>query len=166
VEHGELLKRIRANTRIEENGCWHWLLRCGRGGYGQIKFRRRNCQTHRIAYLVFRGEIPEGMRVLHKCDVSSCCNPEHLWLGTEADNSADMVAKGRSLTGEKNHRFGKGLIGSKNPFAKLTEANITEIFRLRTTGLFQREIAAKFSVAQTTISDILLRKRWKHVTTS
>lgn len=85
-------------TMNEETGCLNWLKAINSDGYGSYINRR----AHRVAWELFKGTIPEGLCVLHQCDNPSCCNVDHLFLGTNADNSRDMVNKGRSLTGNKN----------------------------------------------------------------
>lgn len=82
---------------IPEAGCWLWTARIGGNGYGSITTPggSRKEQAHRVSYKDFIGPIPAGMCVLHKCDVRACVNPNHLWLGTKKDNTADMDAKGR-----------------------------------------------------------------------
>jgi hypothetical protein len=118
AERNELTSLILANIRLDRiTGCWLWLLVCFKDGfkdgYGRIQFRKRSHKAHRIAFLVFIGDIPEGMCVLHHCDVPNCCNPDHLFLGTNEDNVAAMVAKGRQAKGEKNGMFGR--TGEKAP---------------------------------------------------
>lgn len=84
-----------------------WTAHCDRQGYGTLtampeesaKGKRWPFMAHRISFEQFRGPIPEGMCVLHKCDVPSCVNPDHLFLGSNADNMADKVAKGRQARG-------------------------------------------------------------------
>ena len=77
-------------------GCWFWLGSCGNSGYGKTRFTHSKDMTaHRVSYMGFKGEIPEGMNVLHVCDVRTCVNPEHLFLGTQRENIKDMVTKGR-----------------------------------------------------------------------
>lgn len=81
------------------NGCWEWLGSKNKFGYGAIMRTvdgvSRLIGAHRFAYLTWRGEIPDGIDVLHTCDNRCCINPDHLWLGTHGDNMRDMVAKGR-----------------------------------------------------------------------
>ena len=77
------------------SGCRLWLAFLNATGYGQIRYKKRAYQAHRLAWIAKHGPIPEGLQVLHKCDVRSCINPDHLWLGTQADNIHDMIAKGR-----------------------------------------------------------------------
>jgi hypothetical protein len=78
-------------------GCWPWLGNCNKDGYGRISLRRGVIiLAHRYAFEKYVGPIPEGQRLLHSCDNPPCCNPAHLSVGTQADNVADMIAKGRA----------------------------------------------------------------------
>jgi HNH endonuclease len=95
---GEILDRFLAKVEPEPNsGCWLWMAGTNRkgGGYGQ--FIRGGYGAHRFAWESFKGSIPPSLSVLHKCDVPLCVNPDHLFLGTHADNMADMARKGRSV---------------------------------------------------------------------
>ncbi len=81
----------------QENGCWDWPAGTGVSGYGLISYEGRSTGTHRLAWQLTNGPIPEGMFVLHHCDNRRCCNPDHLFVGTHTDNMRDMHAKGRWL---------------------------------------------------------------------
>src|SRR5947208_683071 len=76
-------------------GCWIWLGVAKHNGYGQIKVYKKYIRAHRLAYELFNGKIPLGSLICHTCDIPSCVNPEHLWLGTHVENALDMVKKGR-----------------------------------------------------------------------
>jgi hypothetical protein len=91
--------------KLKENdkGCLEWQGYCQSSGHGQIFFNGKLIGTHRLAWLLSNGEIPNGMQVLHKCDNGSCCNPNHLFLGTHADNMKDMCHKGRGNNQKKTH---------------------------------------------------------------
>jgi hypothetical protein len=77
------------------SGCWLWKGCKGKNIYGSAYKERRNIQAHRLSWELYRGPIPDGLQVLHRCDVRSCVNPEHLFIGTQSDNMADMYRKQR-----------------------------------------------------------------------
>ena len=118
-------------------------------GYGHFGLRGKTIMAHRFVWNESFGPIPDGMCVLHKCDVRRCVNPEHLFLGTPADNTADMVTKGRK-------RFAVGSQRSK----RLIEDDI--IF-IRASKLSQYALAKQFGVSQPNINAIKTGKTWRHV---
>ncbi len=130
--------------------CWSWA-GTKTDGYGMIRSGRggRMVLAHRVSYQLSRGPIPDGICVLHKCDNPPCTNPEHLFLGTRADNNADKAAKGRWRGG--------CLLGEANPAAKLTWGQVAEI---RASGLSQSSIAKTYGVDQKTISLIKRGITW------
>ncbi len=85
-------------------GCWIWMRACTGKGYGQIRVSNVCYLTHRLSWEIHNGEIPEGMFVLHRCDVPPCLNPNHLFLGTAAQNMEDMWRKGRGVGAELGSR--------------------------------------------------------------
>jgi hypothetical protein len=142
--------------RVDKSGeCWLWTGEIGTGGYGRVRFRCRHRSTHRLAYELTHGPIPCGMFVLHNCpggDNPRCVNPAHLWLGTAAQNSADMVAKGRQAKGERQAHH------------RLTEEDVREIRALFAAGNGGPAVLGKrFGVSDTMIINILRGKAWKHV---
>lgn len=90
-----LQERLKNRTEYTENGCLEWQGNKNKNGYGVIKLERKRVLVHRVSYEMRNGAISPGMCVLHKCDNPSCCNTEHLFLGTRADNIKDMDNKGR-----------------------------------------------------------------------
>jgi len=139
---------------VTEDGCWEMPdVVHNTKGYAQIGFDGRLHRAHRLFYVALVGEIPDGLHVCHACDNGGCVNPDHLWLGTQADNMADMAQKGRAARGEVNVK------------AKLTEEKVLEIRRLYATGGYtQQEIAAEFGVARAHVSHIVNGRHWTHVT--
>jgi hypothetical protein len=133
--------------------CWNWQLYKTNQGYGRISRTGKERLAHRQAWIDNRGAIPEGMCVLHKCDNPSCVNPDHLFLGTPADNNLDRDTKGRH----------KALRGSSNGISKLTEEDIPRIRQLLKSGLSQYRVADMFGVHQSTIWRVSAGNRWTHV---
>lgn len=144
-------ERFWSRVQINEPGeCWWWQTCRTQTGYGKTWFRNELWYAHRVAWTLTYGEIPEGLCVCHQCDEPGCVNPYHLFLGTDADNVADMIAKERQARGEQN--------GS----AKLTESEVLEIRGLwAETELLQREIAKLFGVKRQTIGDIVNGRTWE-----
>jgi hypothetical protein len=135
--------------------CWLWTGSEKHNGYGQIFFDGGPKRVHRISWVIHFGKIPKGKWVLHRCDNRCCVNPEHLFLGTAEDNTADMMSKNRcSRIGRK---------GEDNPSAKLSDKDIESIRilyvprRLRKSGikyLSLEEVAKRFNICQSYVSTI------------
>lgn len=126
----------------------------GKYGHRRISYRGKGEQAHRVAWILARGAIPDGLCVLHKCDVPNCINVDHLFLGTQLDNIADRDAKGRQVA----HR------GSKASKAKLAEWQVQEIFRKLAAGQTCTELGAEYGVLPESIGRIRDRRNWRHVT--
>lgn len=132
--------------------CWGWTghTSCG---YGVITVPGGQMKAHRFSYELHNGPIPKGLHVLHRCDCPPCCNPAHLFLGTQADNVADMMAKDR-------YSIDTGHPGIKHAMAKLNDDAVRII---RAAPGPARIMAARFGVSESTIWMIRRGHIWKHV---
>lgn len=95
IKDEKFLKRFWSKVTKTQDGCWLWTGSLQTQGYGNIEIKGKRLLPHRIAYILHKGEIPQGLSVCHHCDIPKCCNPEHLFLGTAADNTNDATQKGR-----------------------------------------------------------------------
>jgi len=129
--------------------CWEWRGAKNSRGYGVIGVAGKNVLAHRVSWELANGPIPEGLCVLHHCDNPSCMNPAHLFLGTNADNSNDMVAKGRQARGEEIRN------------GKFMEKDIYQVRDLLEKGWLQREVAGLFNVSRAAISHIATGAAWE-----
>ncbi len=146
----EALKARFMTKVVKTKTCWVFTGAPSFWGYGKFGPRHRVQGAHRFAYETFVGKIPKGIFVCHSCDNRICVNPEHLFLGTPADNMRDMVNKGRSASGERCH------------LSKLTTKKVAEIRRLYfVENKSQDEIAKMFGVWQTNVSSIVRGCTWK-----
>lgn len=138
----------------EPDACWLWKGAISGSGYGAMSVGGRKTPialAHRLAWRLWRGEIENGLCVLHSCDVASCVNPHHLFLGTHQDNSDDKWAKGRDGT----------LRHDDHARAKLDMAHVREIReRYRPHVCTQKMLAEEFGVSRSTIRNITLMKSW------
>ncbi len=143
-------------NKLGPNDCWEWGGYIEQDGYGRLSYKgERHWLAHRVAWLLTNGEIPEGMCVLHECDNPPCVNPNHLFLGTYADNAADRDNKGRGKL--------PGIKGEQHWRSKLTVEDVIEIRSMLSNGCKLAHVAGIFDIAQSTASQIKTRQRWAHV---
>jgi hypothetical protein len=148
--------RILARTEPGPNGCWLWTgarkrVRTRGQSYGNVWLEGRFEVAHRVFYRLLVGPIPEGQMVLHQCDVGLCVNPDHLHLGTAAQNSAEMVERGRSS------------IGNRNGQAKLTEADVVAIRQAVAEGARRQLVASSYGISRAQVDNVVGRRAWRHV---
>ena len=150
-------QRFSASWELGNNGCWNWLGNLSPNGYGRIKFNGKIVRSHRFSWMQKNAQdIPNGMVVCHSCDNPTCVNPEHLFLGTVADNVADCVRKGRHARGERlSHPRASG---ENNGNSRLT---LEQVNIIKSDIRTQRAIASKFGVSQALISKIKRGEMWK-----
>lgn len=155
----EKLERIRIRFEskvIKSDGCWGWNGHLNKNGYTCLisgcrgkGFKER--YGHRISWLLFRGEIPEGKVICHSCDNPKCTNPDHLWLGTHQENLKDMQLKQR------------GNLGTNHGNSILDDEDVREIRKMYDNGIKVTNIMEIFKLGRAHIHLIGKRKSWKHV---
>lgn len=132
----------------KSDGCWNWTAQRRPGGYGTIVVSNRHEMAHRVSWTLNVGSIPQGLKVLHRCDNPACVNPEHLFLGTSSDNIEDMISKQRNPRGEQHGH------------AKLTWPQVRLIRELRS-HYGKRRLAKIFGVSPSTIQFIWNGDTWQ-----
>lgn len=137
------LARFHASYIIDSSGCWLWVKSGNLLGYGQFFYRGRYHTAHRISYLIYYGELPEGKDVCHRCDVRGCVNPAHLYIASHLENMRDMYRRGR------------------NPLVRVTDEEIDAILEDYDNGWQQVDLARKYGISQGHISRIVRGVRRK-----
>jgi hypothetical protein len=127
--------------------CWNWDNTSGTGGYGKFFIHGKVEYAHRAAYEISTGVSPKGFTVCHRCDNPGCVNPAHLFLGTPAENSADMARKGRVRSGDRHHG------------TKLSDGDLSDIRNRVRDGETQRSVAKLYGVSFQHVSDIIGGKK-------
>jgi hypothetical protein len=133
--------------------CWIWVGSAHGRGYGSILVEGKYELAHRVSWRLSKGPIPDGLWVLHKCDVRRCVRPDHLFLGDAVANNADMWSKGR----------GPRLDGEQNPRAKLCLRDVRTIRKAYARGITRQQLAKKYKLDWSTIDDLVKGKTWKNV---
>ncbi len=148
----------KVDKSVGPDGCWPWTASLNAYGYGQLAtgWKRPPVAAHRLSYELNVEPIPDGIFVLHRCDNPACVNPAHLFLGTQADNVADMISKGRNRTGEMPR-------GEGHHKTTLTADQVRDIRRRYADGETQTDIAEEFEISQPGISQIVRRVTWSHI---
>lgn len=140
IDKKDLKRFLNKIELIPFHGCWEWSASTY-NGYGKFRYKNHTIKAHRFSYMVFNGEIPKGLCVLHKCDNRACVNPKHLFIGTYSDNNMDKAKKNRQPK----------------------KLNVEQIKKIRKLNLSSRKIAAMFNVTKKTILDIKNGINWRHV---
>jgi len=148
---GDYVKRFATKfIKGEPDDCWMYLGCKDRNGYGVFGVFRKSVFAHRFSYELYVGKIPDGLLVCHKCDNPGCVNPNHLFVGTVADNNQD----------KKNKHRCKPVRGENHPSHKLTKEQVVQIRKDRINGHKLNEIAKLYNISFQHVSDIAHNKRW------
>jgi hypothetical protein len=140
----------------KSDGCWIWTAARDQRGYGCFRWNGRLVKAHRVAWMIERGPIGDGLHACHRCDNPPCVRPDHIFLGTASDNMRDAYTKGRL-------RAPDGPRGETHHKARLTAIQVVEVRSLLAgRALRHREIATMYGVGRTTITAIAQGKNWKH----
>ena len=141
----------------DEDSCWNWTAGTVRGGYGGFRVSQSGIGSkitaHKYSYELHNGKVPDGLLVCHTCDNVKCCNPKHLYAGTQKQNMQDRVTRGRSATKK----------GSNNGRAKLTHEQVSVIKRKLLKGSSLQELSFEYLVSVPTIWQIRRGKNWPEV---
>lgn len=132
-------------------GCWIWKGKFFNSGRAKITFGKRNHLVSRLIYVLKYNKLIHGLKVCHSCDNPACVNPLHMFIGTNQDNSSDMVAKGRQAKGEANGG------------CKLTEAQVLSLRKEFSSGATRASLARKYKISWTQAAYICNGKSWKHL---
>lgn len=170
--------------------CWTWTGSVIGSGYGRCSSKFGSRYAHRALWILHRGQIPEGLFVCHSCDNPRCVNPSHLFTGTQKDNIADMLSKGRNGAKTKPEKIARGnrngsrtkperlrrgsnhhsqlkpecvARGERHGSAKVTEEDVREIRLLYAGGLSCGQLSKMFGITATPVGKIVNRITWKHV---
>lgn len=146
-------ERFADKWHADDAGCWLWKEYCDKDGYGRVRVGGRKLPAHRVSYELHVGPITDGLWVLHRCDRPTCVNPDHLFLGTPADNVRDMIQKGRKPL----------IVGERAGAAKLTAQQVTNIRQRYAAGEMGYKLAIEFGVSKSLVSLVVRGDRWKHV---
>lgn len=149
--HTPLAARFEQSYIPEPNsGCWLWDATCDADGYGRIRRDGSTERAHRVSWSLYRGDLPDGVHVLHRCDTPQCVNPNHLFLGDNAKNIEDKRMKGRCNSPS----------GERQGLCRLTAQKVRAI---REDLRSETMTAAAYGVSPTTVGDIRRGRTWRHI---
>jgi hypothetical protein len=140
-----------ARLKHDKTGCWLWTGPVSWKGYGESTYGGQGrIRAHRASWIIHNGEVPDGLWVLHKCDVRLCCNPAHLYLGRITDNTRDAMERNRVARGPRN---------------AASKLDADAVLHIRSSDETCRALAKKYGVSATAISKVKTSKNWAHIPT-
>lgn len=146
-------------------GCWIWTGSRDKMGYGRyrgVKYRLSPCAlAHRISWLIEHGSLDPSLCVLHRCDNPPCVRPDHLFLGTKADNTEDMITKGRGNNGARPYE--SRTHGTRNAQARINEEQAVAIRKRVLAGERQKDLASEYRLSVQAVNAIVKGRSWRHV---
>lgn len=155
-DYGSAVPRFMEKVERQADGCWLWMAAGHPTGYGRFGIASREVEfAHRASWRLFRGEIPRGLYVCHRCDVRRCVNPSHLFLGTHADNMKDASRKARVIIPRASYASDE-----THQVAKLTNEQVRQI---RASSESSKNLAARFGVVPSTIWAAKTHRTFKDV---
>lgn len=154
--------RFWSRVEKQEDGCWYWTGYIMPNGYGQVGRNHKVYLTHRYAFLLTHGWLPADRDICHTCDCRRCVNPDHLWVGTRAENLADMRRKGRrpvAFPVKADNR------GERQGRATITDAQALQIRRDWAAGKYpsMTQMARVLGIQRNTVNRVIRRETWKHL---
>jgi len=152
--HHSFLSKVSIPT---EGGCWLWTGKTNNKGYGQLWMNMSYHLAHRFSYSHYRGQIPDGMCVLHSCDNPRCVNPSHLFPGTKRDNTRDMMKKGRQVFQQQPQKLPRG---ERHGCCKCSDEDVRKIRALYATGnRSHRDLGRQFGISSTQVRNIVKHRQ-------
>jgi hypothetical protein len=158
--------RFWSKVNVTQYGCWEWKGSKQRKGYGTFRLLGRTELAHRVAWALFNIEAQANLSICHDCDNPSCCRPNHMFEGTNADNVADSIAKQRPrgpAPGTDSTPPEKRARGSRHPATSLSDEDVKQLRRDAKGGTLRRELANRYGISMSTVSNITSRRTWSHI---
>lgn len=149
------------NVRQHPMGCWRWILAHKGYGYGIFGAKGKKYRAHCLCYFFATGTSPSGRVVMHRCDNPWCVNPDHLCLGTQAENMKDAATKGRMCKGQARKSISQ--VGKDRYNAKIDDETVREVRSLAGTGMSFEAIGNLFGISPSSAHRVARRKSWAHV---
>lgn len=145
---------------VTESGCWLWTGSSNRYGHLRVPSAAKAFRAHRVSYELHKGSIPKGMNVLHRCDVTLCVNPDHLFIGTQTDNMRDMIAKSRQVTSPLAGMHGNHASGENSGQCRCPDRVVSEMRHAHSSGLITNiaMLARMYRLSESQVRRIVWRQ--------